>query len=189
MAAIQEPRSAEELGLSIEGVNHFTLPVRDHEKARKFYVELLGGEVRREPSWDSVRAGRSNSTALAVRMCEGAELDLFYQPYGMAQPDEEHPHHAFYVQSPEELDAFRARLEATGVPTALVTRHKDPTPQPGDPCLAELHFNDPDGNHLQIHCRNYPHREAINVGPPDLWDLQYPWRDWPKAEHVAEDRP
>jgi len=179
MAATQEPRSAEELGLTIDGVNHFTLPVRDHEKSRRFYVALLGGEVRREPSWDSVRAGRSNSTALAVRMCEGAELDLFYQPYGMAQPDELHPHHAFYVQSAEELDAFRARLEATGVPTALFTRQATDL-KAGEPCRVELHFNDPDGNHLEIDCRSYPFSEQVGVASFDPWDLHYPWREWPK---------
>jgi catechol 2,3-dioxygenase-like lactoylglutathione lyase family enzyme len=179
MAATQEPRSADELGLEIDGVNHLTLPVRDHEKARKFYVELLGAEVRREPSWDSVRAGRSNSTALAVRICEGAELDLFYQPFGMAQPDQEHPHHAFFVQSAEELDAFRQRLEATGVPTATLTRQQ-PAPRAGESCRVELHFNDPDGNHLQIECRSYPFSERVGTSV-DPWDLQYAWRDWPKA--------
>ena len=97
MTATQGPRSAKELGLKIDGVNHLTLPVRDHEKSRKFYVEVLGAEMRREPSWDSVRAGRSNSTALAVRICEGAELDLFYQPFGQAQPDQEYPRHGFFV--------------------------------------------------------------------------------------------
>src|SRR5438876_11888573 len=121
MAASQDTRSAEELGLSIDGINHLTLPVRDHDRARAFYVDLLGGQVMREPSWDSVRAGRSNSTALAVLVCEGADIDLFYQPFGMAQPDQEHPHYAFYVQSAEELDAFRERLESSGPPTVLIT--------------------------------------------------------------------
>jgi catechol 2,3-dioxygenase-like lactoylglutathione lyase family enzyme len=180
MAATQEPRSAEELGLKIDGVNHLTLPVRDHDKARKFYIEVLGAEVRREPSWDSVRAGRSNSTALAVRICEGAELDLFYQPFGMAQPDQQYPRHAFYVQAPEELDAFRARLEAVGTPTALITR-QEPTPPAGQPCRAELHFNDPDGNHLQIDCRGYPFSDKVGTATVDPWDLQYAWRDWPSA--------
>jgi len=178
MAATQEPRAADELGLTIDGVNHFTLPVRDHEKSRRFYVELLGGEVRREPSWDSVRAGRSNSTALAVRICEGAELDLFYQPFGMAEPDQLHPHHAFNVQSAQELDAFRTRLEATGVPTALITRQPT-TPKAGESCAVELHFNDPDGNHLQIDCRSYPFGDHVGVASFDPWDLQYSWRDWP----------
>lgn len=182
MAGNTEPRSAAELGLTIEGVNHFTLPVRDHDKARKFYVEMLGGEVTREPSWDSVRAGRSNSTALAVRMCEGVEFDLFWQPYGMGAPDQEHPHHAFYVQSPEELDAFRARLEAEGVPTILVTRKQESAPRPGESCNVELYFNDPDGNHLEIDCRNYPFRADVHVGPFDPWITEYSWRDWPKGK-------
>jgi catechol 2,3-dioxygenase-like lactoylglutathione lyase family enzyme len=179
MTATQEPRSAEELGLAIDGVNHLTLPVRDHEKARKFYVELLGSEVRREPSWDSVRAGRSNSTALAVRICEGAELDLFYQPYGMAEPDQLHPHYAFYVQSAEELDAFRTRLEGTGIPTALITREQAKL---GESCAVELHFNDPDGNHLEIDCRSYPFGDSLGVASFDPWALQYSWQDWPRKD-------
>lgn len=182
MAGATEPRSAADLGLAINGVNHFTLPVRDHDKARKFYVEILGGEVTREPNWDMVRAGRSNSTALAVRVCEGVEMDLFYQPHGMGAPDQAHPHHAFYVQLPEELDAFRARLESEGVPTILVTRQQTPPPQPGEPCSVELYFNDPDGNHLEINCRNYPFREGMHVGPFDQWDVAYAWREWPPAK-------
>ena len=180
MAASQELHTAEELGLTIDGVNHFTLPVRDHDRSRKFYIELLGGEVRREPSWDSVRAGRSNSTALAVRMCEGAELDLFYQPFGVALPDQLHPHHAFSVQSAAELDAFHARLASTGVPTALITRQTGL--QAGETGAVELHFNDPDGNHLQIDCRSYPFGAQVGVAAFDPWDLQYSWRDWPKTE-------
>jgi catechol 2,3-dioxygenase-like lactoylglutathione lyase family enzyme len=178
MAATQEPRTADELGLVIDGVNHLTLPVRDHDRARQFYVELLGGQVTREPNWDSVRAGRSNSTALAVRMCEGAEFDFFYQPFGMAAPDQLHPHHAFNVQSAEELDAFRARLESTGVPTALITRQSGA--KAGESCAVELHFNDPDGNHLQIDCRSYPFGDKVGVAAFDPWDLEYSWRDWPR---------
>src|SRR3954452_587979 len=121
MAENQEIQSATELGLIIEGVNHLTLPVRDHDRARAFYVDLLGGQIVMEPNWDRVREGRSNSTALGVQICEGADLDLFYQPFGMAQPDQEHPHYAFYVQSAEELDIFRERLKASGTPTALIT--------------------------------------------------------------------
>jgi catechol 2,3-dioxygenase-like lactoylglutathione lyase family enzyme len=182
MATTQEPKSAKDVGLTIEGVNHFTLPVRNHDKARKFYVEILGAEVRREADWASVKAGRSRSTAMAVRMCEGVELDLFWQPFGAGAPDQEHPHHAFYVQLPEELDAFRARLEATGVPTFLVTRQQEPAPKPGDPCSVELYFNDPDGNHLEIDCRNYPFRPDIHVGPFDPWLTEYSWRHWPKDQ-------
>jgi catechol 2,3-dioxygenase-like lactoylglutathione lyase family enzyme len=178
-ATNQQPRSAEELGLNIDGINHLTLPVRDHDRARAFYVDLLGSRVVREPSWDSVRAGRSNSTALAVLVCEGADIDLFYQPFGMAQPDQEHPHYAFYVQSADELDAFRERLEASGTPTATITRQQ-PAPKSGESCRVEMHFNDPDGNHLQIDCRSYPFSERVRVDELDPWDLQYSWRDWPR---------
>lgn len=182
MAATKEPRSATELGLTIDGVNHFTLPVRDHIKARKFYVDLLGGEVTREPNWDAVREGKSRSTALAVRVCEGVELDLFYQPYGHGSPDQAHPHHAFYVQSPEELDTFKERLETSGVPTKLLTRKQRPAPQPGELCSVELYFNDPDGNHLEIDCRSYPFREGMHVGPFDQWEVAYMWPQWPRAD-------
>jgi len=180
LAATSNPRPAEELGLTIEGVNHFTIPVRDHDKARKFWVELLGGVVRREPDWESVRKGRSNSTAMAVRMCEGMELDLFYQPFGQGEPDQAYPHNAFWVQAPQELDEFRTRLEGTGVPTVLMTRQVDPAP--GQPCTVELHFRDPDGNPVEIACRNYPFREGVHVGPFDRWQIAYLWRDWPKAQ-------
>jgi catechol 2,3-dioxygenase-like lactoylglutathione lyase family enzyme len=169
------------LGLTISGVNHFTIPVRDHGKARKFWVELLGGEVRREPDWESVRQGRSNSTAMAVRMCEGMELDLFYQPYGQGTLDQAFPHNAFWVQAPEELDAFRDRLEASGTPTVLTTPATDNAPKVGEAVLVEMHFRDPDGNPTEIACRNYPFNEQVKIGSFDQWDTAYLWRDWPRA--------
>ena len=179
MAEAGELRTAEELGLTIEGVNHFTIPVRDHAKARQFYVDLLGGIVRREPDWTRVRAGLSNSAAMAVRMCEGMELDLFYQPYGAGAPDQAYPHTAYYVQAPEELDAYRQRLTASGVPTVLVTRQENP--RPGERVEVEMHFRDPDGNPVEIACRSYPFSSEIKVGAFDLWELAYAWRDWPRA--------
>ena len=182
MAATSEPRSAAELGLTIEGVNHFTLPVRDHDKSRQFYVRLLGADVRREPNWESVKAGRSNSTALAIRLCEGVEMDLFWQPYGMNAPDQFHPNHAFFVQSPEELRAFKQLLDESGARTLLVTEATGRELKVGEPCQAELHFRDPDGNHLEITCRNYPFGDEVQVGSLDLWDTVYDWRSWPKAE-------
>src|ERR1051325_6710398 len=45
--AATEPRPAEELGLTIDGVNHLTLPVRDHERAREFAAEDLDVELPR----------------------------------------------------------------------------------------------------------------------------------------------
>ena len=179
MAVTAEPKTATDLGLTIEGVNHFTIPVRDHDKSRQFYVSLLGGVVRREADWTNVRAGRSRSAAMAVRMCEGMELDLFYQPFGMPAPDQEHPHFSFWVQTAGELDAYKAALETTGVPTALVTGAE--APKLGDDVEVQLRFNDPDGNHLSIDCRHYPFRQGINVGGYDPWDLTYDFRAWPRS--------
>lgn len=184
MAVAQEPQSATRLGLTIESMTHFAIPIRDHEKARKFYGEVLGGIVRREPDWDRVREGRGQGAFLGVEMCDGVMFDLWQQPYGMGEPDREHPHHAFSVQTPEQLDAFRAKLEAWGTPTVLATR-ADPPPRPGEACSVELHFKDPDGNSYRIECAAYPFRPDIQVGVFDPWALYYPWPAWPKDQAAA----
>jgi len=181
MAATSNPRNAADAGLTISGVNHFTLPVRDHEKSRQFYINILGGEVTREPNWDSVRAGRSNSTAMAVLLCEGIDFDLFWQPFGMGAADQYHPNHAFYVQSADELKAYKGLLEETGVPTVLVAREPTADLKTGDECFVEMHFRDPDGNHLEIDCRSYPFGEEVQTGEIDLWDTNYSWREWPQS--------
>jgi catechol 2,3-dioxygenase-like lactoylglutathione lyase family enzyme len=178
-------RSAADLDLKIQRLNHFTLPVRDHEVARRFYCDVLGAKVVHDVDWSGVKAGRNRSTALGVKLFDApGVLDLFSQPFGQPPTDASHPHFAFMVENPEELDRFADRLRAFSVPfVGPLTRRNKESLRPGDRVPVELYFNDPDGNHLELNCSQYPYSEGMHVGPYDRWELLYSWRDW-RRSHV-----
>ena len=44
-------KSATERNLRLQELDHFTVPIRDFNVARKFYSEVLGGIVTQEPVW------------------------------------------------------------------------------------------------------------------------------------------
>jgi hypothetical protein len=185
MTASTERKSAAELGLKIEGLNHFTLPVRRHDVARTFYVEVLGGVVTHEPDWERVRLGFARSAPLSVHLFQGpGKLDLFYQPFGFKPTDEEHPRWSFEA-SAAELEALIDRLGEYGVPFfGPVLQVADATASPGDLVDVEVVFNDPDGNALAVTASDYPFRAGMERRDEPRWDLYYRWDEW--AEKHAE---
>jgi extradiol dioxygenase family protein len=85
-------------------------------------------------------------------------VDLFLQNYGQATSTQPHPHYAFHVPA-RDLPKWKARLEASGVPT-------DGPLQLGPPGQASLYFNDPFGNHLELTCFGYV--DKIPVRAPQM---------------------
>ena len=63
--------------LHIRAVSHLTVPVKDRYRAARFYVAVLGAEAHHESAPDNVKAGRSRSLQVGVRVCPGLEVDLF----------------------------------------------------------------------------------------------------------------
>lgn len=163
--------------LRIRGLNHTTIPVRDRYKAARFYVAVLGGEVHHESAPDRVAKGLARSLQVGVRLCSGFELDLFEQDYGQPAWDQSHPHHAFDV-SAESLEAWAEHLRRWKVPFV------GPMTRAGTGG-AEIYFNDPDGNHLEFNCRNYPDHASLPSGPYDK-KLTVHERPWPAPELEAE---
>ena len=163
--------------LHIRALNHTTIPVRDRYKAALFYVAVLGGEIHHESAPDRVKKGLARSLQVGVRLCSGLELDLFEQDYGQPAWDQSHPHHALDVPA-EELEKWAAHLKKWKVPfVGPVTRAGTGS--------AEIYFNDPDGNHLELHCSNYPGHEKLPVGPYDK-QLTVHRQSWPPPELEAE---
>jgi catechol 2,3-dioxygenase-like lactoylglutathione lyase family enzyme len=145
--------------LHIRALNHTTIPVKDRYKAARFYVAVLGAEVHHESAPDRVKKGLARALQVGVRLCSGLEIDLFEQDYGQPKWDQSHPHHAFDVPA-EELDKWAAHFKKWKVPiVGSMTR--------GGTGSAEIYFNDPDGNHLELHCSNYPGYEKLPSGPYD----------------------
>lgn len=171
------PRSAADRDLRLLHLDHFNVPVRDLEVARKFYCDVLGGAVLMEPAWRATPSGGRNRGAhLDIQLFDGeGHLNAYWQPWGQPLPHQLFPHRAFRVASAATLDAVIARIERAGIPYVLATRHQA---TPGTSVPVALYLRDPDGNALELRCGAYPFRPEIRVGSFDPTLLAYPWREW-----------
>lgn len=100
------------------GFSHVSVPVRDREEAKRFFMNVLGGElVLDNPTFAEVRVG-------------GVIFGFSQQPGGWTAPDAEFPHYAFFVE-PEDTVPLKDRLEAHGVKTHPQGRAASPLGRPG----------------------------------------------------------
>ncbi len=123
---------------------HVGIPVNDLDRAKDFYVNVLGLE-------DSDAGRERTSPHSPVRLhCgdspdPGQQVVLFHRPTPIEarSPDAEgHAHHAFIV-TPEEFDLAFERFQEMGI------FHRGPIVWRPD-SHRTLYFFDPDGNYLQL---------------------------------------
>jgi hypothetical protein len=114
-----------------------------------------------------------------ARLAPGFEVDLFEQDYGQPGWNQSHPHLAL-DSSAEDLTRWMQHFKRWQVPFV------GPMTRSGTKG-AEMYFNDPDGDHLEIHCSDVPHaqREQFPVGPYDN-SLCVHKREWPPPEMAEE---
>lgn len=113
--------------LKVTGIDHVVLHVRNLERARKFYIELLGFTVAHESSWQSFLS------------CGNQQVALFQmRGHGDIHAGSEMNHMALRLATGEYEDV-KATVEAYGV--KVHGRTGD------DHCI---YFDDPDGHHLQV---------------------------------------
>lgn len=123
-----------ETTMHARGILHFTISVRDHETAAKFYSELLGCEIERiSDKFAFMRAGK--------------DFFVLYKNPEHVSPNAPRGtrfHHAFIV-SPEEFDGARAALAARGL-EELQPGTQNHRSFPG----RHIYFHDADGNGIEI---------------------------------------
>jgi predicted enzyme related to lactoylglutathione lyase len=116
----------------VAGTDFITQPVRDYEKAAKFYGETLGLEFSKR--WGSMPAGEFETGSLTIALMEPDAFGMRSGPSASAI--------ALHV---EDVEAARTKLEHDGV------AFKGATIDSGV-CLQAI-FEDLDGNVLILHHR------------------------------------
>ena len=124
-----------------ERIGHAVIKVRDLDRSRKFYTEVLGMQVMKDVS--EIRA-----VFLANNGRDHHELALFE-----VGPNAEAPnpravgllHIAFRLRSEEELVAAYQELKAKDVPVRFTVNHG---------ITKSVYFEDPDGYELEVYCDN-----------------------------------
>src|SRR5262245_66157293 len=88
---------------TVKGMNLISLPTRDFAQSKRFFTEVLGGELH------------ENGPTVKIQFSNFA-IELGAQEGGATAPHREHPHYAFTVPA-EILALLKRPLEAFGVPT------------------------------------------------------------------------
>ncbi len=165
--------------LHIRGLNHLTIPVKERYRAARFYIVALGAEAHHESAPDRVAKGLSRSLQFGIRMAANFEIDLFEQEFGQPDWNQSHPHLALDTCA-EDLEKWAEHFNTWQIPfVGPVTRSGTKG--------AEIYFNDPDGNHLEVHCSDVPEemRSKYHVGPYDK-SLCVHKEEWPPKELADE---
>jgi catechol 2,3-dioxygenase-like lactoylglutathione lyase family enzyme len=116
--------------ITVERVDFLSVPSRDIERARRFYVDTLGLPLERD-------------TPAGIEVTAGQVTLGIWQPEKMGVPFEPAPNHVA-LRVPD-VEHARAELEAAGV-------EFDGETIDTSVCHMAL-FKDPDGNALMLHRR------------------------------------
>ncbi len=129
--AVQQHAASTERKPLLSSVAHVSLPARDLDEAKRFFTEVLGGEV-------------------TIDLADFASIEVAGLHFGVSpfsaqfeDPKAEYPHYAFFVDAGQLID-MKERLESYGIPTGpLWTRN-------GKEAL--MFFKDPSGNLFELFC-------------------------------------
>lgn len=141
-------------------LHHVSLPCRDLEESKRFYIEVLGGELYHD------------TPGFAEVMLAGMIVGLSAQSDGWTGWDAEYPHYGFNVD-PEDFALAQSWLTDCDLPTHGWTRNYK---------TALLYFRDPSGNLLELYCESgFGEIRNLALGPRQggvplpLAGLNYSW--------------
>jgi catechol 2,3-dioxygenase len=124
-------------------IAHVVIKVRDLERSRKFYTEILGMQVMKD-------VPQIGAVFLSFNGQDHHEVALF-----QVGPQAEGPkmnqvgllHFAFRLRNEEELQAAYQEFKEKGVPVTFTVNHG---------VTKSVYFHDPDGNELEVYSDNSP---------------------------------
>jgi catechol 2,3-dioxygenase len=126
-----------------ERIGHVVIKVRDLERSRKFYTEILGMQVMKQvPEIGAVFLsfnGRDHHEVALFQIGPQAEAPRANQ-VGLL-------HFAFRLRSEEDLQTAYQELKAKEVPVTFTVNHG---------VSKSVYFRDPDGNELEVYSDNAP---------------------------------
>ena len=113
------------------GFSHMSLPCRDLEQSKRFFTQVMGGEVVHDVE------------GFAEVRVAGLIIGLSQQEAGWTGWDAEFPHYAFFAEEEDFLPMVE-RLRKNGVKTT--------EPWTRDGVKGLTYFRDPSGNLFEIYC-------------------------------------
>ena len=111
---------------------HCSLPCRDIAEGKRFYVDVLGGEIR------------VDTPTFAMFVIGGVEIGIGNEGCTFLQPKTEYPHIAFYVE-PEQMLHMKQWLTRCGIPSSNFWTRQG--------VEALMFFRDPSGNMIELFCK------------------------------------
>jgi catechol 2,3-dioxygenase len=135
-----------------ERIGHVVIKVRELERSRKFYTDVLGMDVMMEiPAIPAVFLANNRRDHHEIALFEvGAEAEgLRSKQIGLA-------HIAFRLRNEEELRAAYKEFKDKQVPISFTVDHG---------VTKSIYFRDPDGHELEVYCDNSPEEIAKFANP------------------------
>ncbi len=128
--------------MKLDGIHHIALNVKDLDRAEKFYTEVLGFTVTHRFS-KGLRHLMVDTGNSAIALFEAPELET---RASLDQLSEAGYMHLAFKTTRERFDQIIAEMKEK-----KVTIDSGPVRRgDGD----SIYFNDPDFNHLEIHCKD-----------------------------------